>query len=199
MLASLEFAYNDTPGASGFSPFEICYQRNPRSAQTLLSEEALLTDQSVGQGKEGADVLRRHARVIKTVRGNLRRLALEVGVLEKVVRQKRRTEVFEVGDHVALRHSQTGASFPHNKMAPIFTGPFKIVEVTSPVSYRLKLPDSMRISEVQHISNLKLAPQSKSTYPTELAERGPTDEPEERLTPDKLDIASIVFVTDTNQ
>jgi len=37
-----------------------------------------------------------------------------------------------------------------------------------------------------------------STYPTELAERGPTDEPEERLTPDKLDITSIVFITDTN-
>jgi len=152
LLPSLEFAYNDTPGASGFSPFEICYQRNPRSAQTFLSEEALLTDQSVGQGKEGADVLRRHARVIKKVRENLKRLALEVGVVEKVVRQKRRTEVFEVGDHVALHHSQTGASFPHSKMAPIFTGSFTIVEVMSPVSYRLKLPDSMRISEVQHIS-----------------------------------------------
>ena len=71
-----ECAYNDTPSASGFSPFEICYQRNPRYAQTFLSEEALMTDQSVGQGKEGADVLRRHARVIKAARENLKRLAL---------------------------------------------------------------------------------------------------------------------------
>ena len=41
------------------------------------------------------------------------------------------------------------------KLAPKFLGPFTVIEVLSPVAYRLKLPSTLRIHPVFHSSLLK--------------------------------------------
>ena len=50
----------------------------------------------------------------------------------KSITHKRRQETFKVDDRVMLRHEAVGASFPHDKMAPLYVGPFRIVKVVSP-------------------------------------------------------------------
>ena len=43
------------------------------------------------------------------------------------------------------------------KLTPVYYGPYKIVEVISPVSYRLKLPSTLKIHDVFHVQRLKSA------------------------------------------
>jgi hypothetical protein len=78
-------------------------------------------------------------------------------------------------------------------MAPQFVGPFKVIEVLSPVSYRLELPPSMRVSAVQHIRNLIKAPDTIGVIPP--SEERPFDTPQDRLTPGILEITSIEVLT----
>jgi hypothetical protein len=44
---------------------------------------------------------------------------------------------------------------PTKKLSPIFIGPYTITEVVSSVAYKLKLPHTMKIHPVFHVSKLK--------------------------------------------
>ena len=61
---------------------------------------------------------------------------------------------FQLGQEVWLdsRHLKT---LYHKKMAPKREGPFKIVEVLSPLTYQLELPSSWKIHDVFHATLLK--------------------------------------------
>jgi hypothetical protein len=41
------------------------------------------------------------------------------------------------------------------KLAPIFSGPYKITDVVNPVAYKLELPPDWNIHNVFHVSQLK--------------------------------------------
>ncbi|GKD33066.1 putative reverse transcriptase domain-containing protein [Tanacetum coccineum] len=72
---------------------------------------------------------------------------------------RRKPLEFQVGDHVMLKVSpwkgvvQFGKK---GKLAPIFVGPFEILERIGPVAYRLRLPKELSsVHDTFHVSNLK--------------------------------------------
>ena len=68
---------------------------------------------------------------------------------------------FQLGQKVWL-DSQNLKTFYHKKMAPKREGPFEIVEVLGPLTYRLKLPKSWKIHDVFHATLLKLYRETES-------------------------------------
>ena len=196
LLPALEFAYNSTPGASGHSPFELNGLQQPRSAQTRLIDASLRRAPAAGRASLGASLLRRYARVIFDARQYLRELATRVAQPVKTVTHKRRQETFQVDDRVMLRHELAGASFPHDKMAPLYVGPFRVVRVVSPSSYELELPASMKVTRTQNVNNLWRPDPNMHFPPPELIEEGDPDQPAERLCVAPLVITRLFHETD---
>ncbi|GKD14829.1 putative reverse transcriptase domain-containing protein [Tanacetum coccineum] len=72
---------------------------------------------------------------------------------------RRKPLEFQVGDHVMLKFSPWKGVVrfgKKGKLAPIFVGPFKILERIGPVAYRLRLPEELSyVHDTFHVSNLK--------------------------------------------
>lgn len=67
----------------------------------------------------------------------------------------RRDKQFAEGDLVLLSSKNVSMRTPgSHKLLPKYLGPFKILSVLSPVTYRLELPDSMKCHNVFHVSQL---------------------------------------------
>ena len=194
LMPALEFAYNDTPTSTGFSPFEINYQRHPRSASSLLTD-CLLDEGMMDTPRDPTAVaaLRRYGKVIRETRANLTQLAKQIGNPEPVIHKKFRTETFKELDWVMLNKSFAGTSFPQNKMSQRWVGPFQVTARTGPNTYRLALPSSMNVPEVVNVRNLKKAPGTATPYKA----KGP-DMPQARLTEGPLRIFDIIVVTDAD-
>src|SRR5438270_6531071 len=64
------------------------------------------------------------------------------------------------GEKVYLLRKNLKTKRPSSKLDHVKLGPFEIQEQTGPVNFRLKLPETMRIHSVFHISLLEPAPQN---------------------------------------
>uniref|UniRef100_A0A8C6NY77 Gypsy retrotransposon integrase-like protein 1 n=1 Tax=Nothobranchius furzeri TaxID=105023 RepID=A0A8C6NY77_NOTFU len=64
--------------------------------------------------------------------------------------------VFRPGDQVWLSSTNLKMPAGSRKLAPRFLGPFPVLRIINPVTYRLRLPASLRIHPVFHVSQLKL-------------------------------------------
>uniref|UniRef100_A0A8C5MP91 Uncharacterized protein n=1 Tax=Leptobrachium leishanense TaxID=445787 RepID=A0A8C5MP91_9ANUR len=70
-------------------------------------------------------------------------------------RHRRPAPVYHVGDKVWLSSANVKLSCPSRKLGPCFLGPFFIEKVLSPVVVKLRLPPTLRIHPVFHVSLLK--------------------------------------------
>jgi Chromo (CHRromatin Organisation MOdifier) domain len=81
------------------------------------------------------------------------------------------------GDKVYLLRKNVATKRPSDKLDHKKLGPFEIAEVRSPVNYRLKLPKTMKIHPVFHISLLEPAPPGSPPAPkTEVQQLDPQKE-----------------------
>lgn len=131
LLPALEFAYDNTHGSRGHSPSEINGLQQPRSAHTRLNDVAQQRAPTSGRCHLGAALLRKYASVIRNARQSLKQLASEIELPEKTVVHEFSDKVFKVGDGVLLRHSPAGSSFPHDKFAGRYVGPFRILRLSA--------------------------------------------------------------------
>jgi hypothetical protein len=93
--------------------------------------------------------------------------------------QKRSDHTFQVGDHVFLNAEDITIPATRNlrskKLMPKFVGPYTIAEQCSPVSFRLELPQTMRIHDVFHVDRFRHYHESPSSFGSRTPPRpGPT-------------------------
>jgi hypothetical protein len=148
-LPYAEFSYNNSYQESlKMAPFEMLYGRRCRT--TLFWSET--REQKVFE----PDILQEAEKQVHMVRENLR---VAQSRQKSYADHRRRELIFEVGDFVYLKVSPM-RGLRHfkvrGKLAPMFIGPFKILEKRGKVAYQLKLPSQLfDVHDVFHVSQLK--------------------------------------------
>jgi len=147
-LLTLEFAYNNSKHASTeHTPFFLNYGHHPRTPVALLTlmntptaDDFALQIQNLMKAAQDA-------------------LALAQANQEQYANVNRTHHIFAAGDLVLLSSAHVNLASqqrrPTRKLQNRFLGPYPIIKVLSPVTYKLDLPSTMRIHPVFHVSLLR--------------------------------------------
>ncbi|KAJ9534125.1 hypothetical protein QJQ45_002118 [Haematococcus lacustris] len=179
-LTAAEFAYNASVQAStGYTPFRLNSGQEPYTPLTLSVPPSAVQ----GDSESASGFLQRMARDIASATHNL------VKAQERqttYANKKRRDHTFKVGDMVYLAHSFFAHTQPANataenatrKYLPRQHGPFKVLEVVTPVALRLQFPPAWStMHPVVHVSHIKLHNDGSAEFPT----RNPNPPPEPEI------------------
>ncbi|KAI0998311.1 hypothetical protein K3495_g9883 [Podosphaera aphanis] len=146
-LSLAEFSYNNTISSSTkVSPFFANYGYNPRYRIITRSEfrnKSVEIKKFQQYLKNLEDFIRseiRYAQDVAAQNANLSRIP---------------PPVFKVGDKVWLLRKHISTTRPSNKLDHKRLGPFKISKKFSSQAYRLKLPATMKVHPVFHVSLLE--------------------------------------------
>ena len=158
LLPTAQFSYNDSVAATGETPFMTNKGYHPVPFRTTIESK---------NQAEGAMV-----RTNKLV-DLQKQLSLDIEFLSLRARKyydRKRSEGpdFRKGDPVYLIRRNVKTKRPSAKLDFTKLGPYEIEEVLGKTNYRLKLPKSMRIHPVFHISLLEPAPKEAGTTQVEV-------------------------------
>jgi hypothetical protein len=173
-----EYAINDSVNpATGYSPFFLCFGQSPLSVLDVALGPVLVPAAQVT-----ADDM--HS-VLQHAKTNLH------AAQQRMMAQQnahRRDVTFSVGDLVRL--SAANLSLPSTmskKLAAKYLGPFPVQQVISPVAYRLKLPPTLKVHPVFHVSLLQpWHTQPELPHPAVMSRPPPVDVEEDRFYVEKL-------------
>ncbi|MGQ3285972.1 DDE-type integrase/transposase/recombinase, partial [Bosea sp. (in: a-proteobacteria)] len=179
-LTAAEFAYNASVQAStGYTPFRLNSGQEPYTPLTLSVPPSAVQ----GDSESASGFLERMAHDIASATHNL------VKAQERQTtnaNKKRRDHTFKVGDMVYLAHSFFAHTQPANataenatrKFLPRQHGPFKVLEVVTPVALRLQFPPAWStMHPVVHVSHIKVHNDGSAEFPT----RNPNPPPEPEI------------------
>jgi hypothetical protein len=146
LLPMAEFAYNNSlHEAVGETPFYLNYGRHPR----LPTDVRDTTDNRVPSATEFASGVADAVAAAKDKLEQARQRA------KRSADPARREKQFAAGERVLLSSKNIALKTPgSNKLLPKYVGPFKILDVLGPVTYRLELPSGMKCHNVFHVSQL---------------------------------------------
>jgi hypothetical protein len=168
-LGLAEYAINDSVSpTTGYTPFYLMYGQHPNSPIDLAIGSAVPDAQAT---VEAMAELLEHAK-IKIREAQLRQ--------SQQANRHRRDYSFKLGDKVYL--STANLRLPSDqtrKLAARFVGPFEVEKVINPVAYRLKLPTTMKVHPVFHVSLLKPFRADQDFPDHKAPERPPPVVPEE--------------------
>jgi transposase InsO family protein len=133
-LPLTEFAHNNWPNEStSESPFHILMGYHPHTDWTgtrSMTPQVTTRLEQYNEAQSQAQELMQHAQ-------------------QSWVKQ-RKTPKYMIGDQVWLEGHHLCTNQPTAKLAPKCHGPFKVIQVMSPVNYRLELPTQWSIHNVFH-------------------------------------------------
>ncbi|KAJ9521060.1 hypothetical protein QJQ45_022784 [Haematococcus lacustris] len=184
-LTAVEFAYNASVQAStGYSPFMLNSGQEPHTPLSLAVSSAAPARVTPDTSESAPAFLQRMATNIAAATQHLIK-AQERQV--KYANAHRQDHKFSTGDMVYLCDSffthirpATQAAGAARKFTPRQHGPFKVLEVVTPVALRLQLPAEWKsVHPVVHVSHVKLHHDGSARFPT----RNPAPPPE----PDIID------------
>nr|CBN81752.1 Pol polyprotein [Dicentrarchus labrax] len=144
-LPWIEYAHNSlTCAATGMSPFMAAYGFQPPLFPSQEGEVAVPSVQ---------DHLRRCRRIWTEARAALLRTAARNQRLAD--RHRLPAPDYTPGQKVWLSSRDLPLQVESRKLAPRFIGPFEVDRIINPVAVRLKLPPSLHVHPVFHVSLLK--------------------------------------------
>ncbi|XP_023806684.1 uncharacterized protein LOC111946757 [Oryzias latipes] len=145
MLPWVEYAHNSmTSSATGMSPFECSLGYQPPLFPEQETEVAVPSIQHL---------YRRCRRVWREARAALLRSSATNKRLAD--RHRRPAPAYAPGQSVLLSTANIKLRTESRKLSPRYIGPFQVVRVINPVAVQLRLPQTMRIHPVFHVSQLK--------------------------------------------
>ena len=149
LLPMAQFAFNSAKSSTtGVSPFYANYGYEPTAYGESRETESL---------SESALVW---AERLMNLHKHLREEISRKNEKSKSYANKSRIEgpTFKRGDKVFLLRKNIKTKRPNSKLDHKKLGPFEVIKKMGPVNYELRLPKSMRIHPVFHISLLEPAP-----------------------------------------
>ncbi|CAI7929472.1 unnamed protein product [Closterium sp. NIES-54] len=143
-LPTLEFAYNNASHvATGKTPFFLCYGREPLTPQqpttpahVQAAHDFVTTMQQLWEKTQ-------------------RRLTTMQTSQKQYADRQRRDHSVAVGDQVLLDTRNLNLSHLPFKLRPRFCGPFLVEAQVTPVTFRLRLPDTWKLHNAFHVQLLK--------------------------------------------
>lgn len=146
LLDCAEYAINSSVHkGTGFTPFQLAYGREV--ASPLDRALGASTSPAAEQWTQAYRDAVSHARA---------RLLEAQEQMARTANRRRRDVAFNVGDNVRLLAAHVNLrGVPSRKLGPRFLGPFKVIKIVNPVAYKLKLPPTMKIHPVFHVSQLQ--------------------------------------------
>lgn len=145
LLPLAEFAYNNASHAAiGFSPFYATYGYHPAFS---FMTPTVSTVPAAEERVKHLQHIHEELRTMIDIAGQQAKRHYDRGVTKQ--------PLFQIGDKILLRHQNIATTAPSQKLASKFLGPFSIMEKLSDVVYRVKLPRTLRIHNVFHVSLLE--------------------------------------------
>ena len=151
-LPECEFAINNAFNESiRNTPFFLNYGRHPRSPSTVSIP---VNRTSIGTSSQDCDKYLAAFDKSRAEAQRCLRIAQERHV--RYANKKRKDLNFEVGDFVLLDTKNIKLKYDGpKKLQPRFLGPFQILKTVGKVAYELRLPSTMEMHDVFHVSLLK--------------------------------------------
>lgn len=151
-LSLVEFAYNNSPSLStGISPFKLVYGRDPLVPSSFLSSSAEQPSTNIAALEDFIRDVHERVRLAQDAMQDAQSRQ------ERYANLARRDDSFKIGDRVLLSTEDLNLKFEPkvSKLQHKFVGPFKVVNVVTPVTYKLELPSIYKVHPVFHVSKLR--------------------------------------------
>ena len=160
-LALSEFSYNNSINSStGMTPF--CANKGTHP----IFDPSIIRESIIPQAEE---LIQQLHRICLELQANLK--YAQGNYMKQANKTRSEQPIINLGDLVFLNRKNIRTNRPSKKLDDKKLGPFKVIRAINPIAFELKLPNTMKIHPVFHISLLE--PKTKDLITAHIQEPPP--------------------------